>query len=127
MLSMRIAAAALMAGVAMPMLAAAVTHDDADVAIAQAHTAVKAAETANAATEAPGEMNTAHNMMAAADGAYERGNWTESVFKSENAVADANLAVARSREQRAEAATAEIADGVDTLRARLGLPAEVRQ
>ncbi|MGA9343211.1 MAG: hypothetical protein WBV61_12870 [Rhodanobacteraceae bacterium] len=117
----------LIAGFAIPMLAVAATHDEADVAIAKAHTAIKAAETANAGTEAPGETNTAHNMMAAADGACERGNWTECLIKSENTVADSNLAVARSRQKRAETATAEIAEGLNTLRARMGLPAEVQQ
>lgn len=122
----RFVTAVLCAGLTLPGLAFAASHQEAEVAIARAHTAVAAAESANAATEAPTEMNTAHNMMAAADGAFERRNWTDSLLNAEKAAADANLAVARSRQMRGEASTAEILKGVNSLRARLGLPMEVQ-
>ena len=103
-------------------VALASDHDDADIAFAQAQTAVQAAEAADAAADAAGDMNAAESNLAAARGALDRRDWDASVMNSEKARADANLAVARARQQRATAATAEIEASVETLRRELNRP-----
>ena len=103
-------------------VALASDHDDADVALGKAQTAVKAAESADAATAAAPELEMARNNLAAANGASERHQWKESMMSSEKAQADAELAAARAREKRATAATAEIEASVETLRREIEQP-----
>lgn len=97
-------------------------HDDAEIAFAQAQTAVQAAEAADAARAAPTEWDAAQSNLTAARGALDRREWEASSMSSEKAKADADLAAARAREQRATAATAEIEASVETLRRELERP-----
>jgi hypothetical protein len=113
--------------VALPGVCAAATHEQAQLALERAHTAYESAQQADAARDAPAAMNTARNMLTAADGASQRRNWTDAWLNAEKATADANLASARSRQMRAEAATAEIEASLETVRAQLGLPTGVPQ
>ncbi len=108
----------LLATLAMPALAA--DRGEAEVALAQAETALQAAAAADATRDAPVEMRAADDNFAAARGAFERRKWTDSAMSSEKAKADADLAAARSREKRASAATAEVEASVATLRRELG-------
>jgi len=82
---------------------------------------VQAAERADAAQYAAPDLATAHDMLNVAQAAYDHREWTHSVFAAENAKSDAVLASARSREQRAEDATAEVERTVQTLRDQLGM------
>lgn len=111
-----IAAAAL----AVPLGAAAVDRKDAELALAEAGAAVEAAQRADAQQYAAAELGSAHDMLASAQAAYDHRAWTDSFFDSDSAKADANLAAARSRQHRAEAATAELETTVGSLREQLG-------
>jgi hypothetical protein len=111
----------------MPGVADAATHDQAELALARAHTAVDTTQTADAARDAQSAYNDARNHLIAADGACERRNWSDCWYSADKAAADANLAGARSRQMRAEAATAEIEASLEVVRAQLGLPAGVPQ
>ena len=104
-----------------PLVAHALDREDADLALAQAGTALQAAERADAAQYAIPDLGTAHGMLNQAQAAYDHRHWTDAVFAAENARADADLAAARSRQHRAEDATAEVERSVQTLRDQLGL------
>jgi hypothetical protein len=108
----------LMAAMAFPALAA--DRGEAEVALAQAETAVQSAVAADASRDAPSEMRAAEDNLVAARGGFERRKWTDSAMSAEKAKADADLAAARSREKRAVAATREIEASVATLRRELG-------
>jgi hypothetical protein len=112
---------AMLIGV-LPSLSHATDRRDAELELAQAATAVQSAERSDAGAYASADMNTAHEMLAAAQGAFDRGAWTESAMNSEKAKVDGDLAAARSRQQRATTATREIEASVRDLRAQLGLP-----
>lgn len=103
-------------------MAFATDRKGAEIALAQAETSVQSAERGDAATAAPTELRSALDNLVAARGAFERRNWTDSAMNSERAQADADLAVARSRQFRAESATAQIEASVQTLRRELGRP-----
>jgi hypothetical protein len=105
---------------AMPLAAQATDRKDAELAMTEASSAVDAAERADAAKYATTDLNTAHDMMANAQAAYDHRAWLDSVFNSGDAKADANLAAARSRQHRAEATTAELETTVRSLREELG-------
>ena len=60
------------------------------------------------------------NVLLAARDAYDDREWTDSVLDAERAQADGDLAAARSRQHRAEAATAEIERSVEALRTEMG-------
>lgn len=96
--------------------AANADKDDARVAIAQAQAAVQAAQSADATTAANTQMRAARDNLTAALGAQERRKWDASVLSAQKAVADANLASARARQQRATSATKEIEASIETLR-----------
>ena len=102
--------------------ALAANKDDARVALAQAQSAVQAAESADAGTAANIEMRAARENLAAAQGANERRQWNDSVLNAQKAIADANLASARSRQQRATSATNEIEASTETLRQQITQP-----
>ncbi|MGA9333099.1 MAG: DUF4398 domain-containing protein [Rudaea sp.] len=105
-----------------PALAAyAADRKDAQLAMTQADTAIESAEHADAATYAPTTLTTAHDMFTNAQAAYDHHGWLDCVFNAENATADANLATARSRQHRAQAATTEIETSVRSLREELGI------
>lgn len=120
-------ATALLLAAALPGIGQAATHEQAQLALERAHTAYESAQQADATRDAPAAMNTARNMLTAADGAWERRNWTDSWLNAEKATVDANLASARSRQVRAEMATTEIEASLNTVRAQLGLPTGVPQ
>jgi len=110
---------------ALPFTAAnAVDRKDAELAITEASASVEAAERADAAQYATSDLNNAHDMLGSAQAAYDHHKWLDSVFNSANAKADANLAAARARQHRAEAATAEIDASVRSLREQLGITGE---
>lgn len=101
---------------------AATKEQEARVAIAQAETAVEAAENADASTSANVELRAARDNLTAARGASERRKWGDSVLNAQKAAADAGLASARSRQARATAATSEIEASLETLRQQLTQP-----
>jgi hypothetical protein len=99
-------------------------RNDADMALAQASTSVEAAERADAPQFATADIASAHDMLNIAQAAYDHRHWTDSVFNAENAKADADLAAARSRQMRAERATAQVERTVESLRDQLGIRGE---
>lgn len=102
--------------------AAMVDRSSAEVEFAQATTAVQAAERDDAARYAPVDLDEATTMLDAARQASERGAWTDLATYAERAKVAGDLASARARQQRAEAATAELQRSIDSLRARLSVP-----
>lgn len=96
--------------------ACATNKEDARVAIAQAQAAVHAADNADATTAANTQMRAAKDNLTGALGAQDRRKWDASVLSAQKAVADANLASARARQQRATSATKEIEASIETLR-----------
>lgn len=104
----------------LPLGASAADRKDAELALVEAGSSVEAAERADAAQYASAELNTARDMIANAQAAYDHRAWTESFFDSDSAKADANLAAARSRQHRAEATTAQLETTVRSLREQLG-------
>ena len=119
-MSTRIYAAALLL-VTLPLASFASDRNDAELAMTQANTAVESAERADAAQFASADLGTAHDMLASAQGAYDHRDWTIAIIDAENAKADADLAAARSRQIRAEEATAEVERSVRSLREQLGI------
>lgn len=118
----RFSTAAVILILALPFtLASAADRKDAELAITDASSSVESAERADAAQYAATDLNDAHDMLSSARNAYDHHKWLESVFGSGNAKADANLAAARARQHRAEAATAEIDSTVRSLREQLGI------
>ena len=111
---------ALIASLAFSGRAFALDSSDADLALAQAERAVQAAERDDAARYAPADLATARALLLAARDAYDDREWTDSVLDAERAQADGDLAAARSRQFRAEAATAEIERSVEALRTEMG-------
>jgi len=107
-------AALLVAGTAV-----AIDRDDAQLELAQAINAVQSAERDDAARYAAAELDEAHAMLSSARQAADDRAWQDTATYSERAKVAGDLASARSRQQRAEAATAEIERSVDTLRVQL--------
>jgi len=105
----------------LPLVAFAADRKDAELAMTEANTAIESAERADAAQFAGADIGTAHAMIANAQNAYDHRDWTISIIDSENAKADADLAAARSRQLRAEEATAEVDRSVRSLREQLGI------
>jgi hypothetical protein len=110
---------------ALPLAAQALDRKDAELAMTEAGTAVESAEHADAARYDAVDLDTAHDMLANARAAYDRHHWTESVLNAENAKVDADLAAARSRQHRAEQATAEVETTVRSLREQLGISGDL--
>lgn len=102
----------------LPALALA-GRDDAEHALTQARSAVAAAERAGAVETVPHDFNTARNTLAQAQGSFDQRHWDDAELESHRARADARLAEARARQVKAEAATAEIARAIESLRAEL--------
>jgi hypothetical protein len=94
-------------------------HNEAELALTQARSAVAAAERAGALQEAPQDFNTARDTLAQAQGSFEEREWDDAELESHRARADARVAEARSRQRKAEASTAEIQAAIETLRAEL--------
>lgn len=94
----------------------AVDRDQAQIEFAQAATAVQAAERDDAARYATSELDEAHAMLDGARRAADAGAWREAALYSERAKVSGDLASARSRQKRAEAAADEIQRSIDALR-----------
>src|SRR5690348_17027821 len=97
--------------------AQAIDRDDAQLELAQAATAVQAAERDDAARYASADLAEAHVMLDNAMHAADVRAWTDVAIYSERAKVNGDLASARARQQRAEAATDEIQRGLDALQA----------
>jgi len=113
---MKAAIATLTLLLALPCLAHAAGKKDAELALTEAGTAIEAAEHADAAQNAPADLRNAREVFAGAQNAFEHHDWTESVMDSEKARADADLAAARARQHRSEAATAEVEASIASMR-----------
>jgi len=100
--------------------AAAVDNDTAQLELTQAVTAVQTAERDDAARYAPADLDEAHAMLDSAQGAASARAWTDTAIYAERAKVAGDLASSRSRQHRAEAATAEIERSVDSLRNQVG-------
>ena len=112
----------LMFTLALASTAFAAERDDAELALAQAASAVQASERADAALHAIPEAGMAREHLRIAEDAFARRDWLGSTQAAEKAKLDADLATALTRAQRATAARTEVEDGVRDLRLRLGLP-----
>lgn len=99
--------------------AAIVDRSSAELELAQAMTAMQAAQRDDAAHYAPTDFDEARTLLDAARQASDRNAWTDLATYAERAKVAADLASARSRRARAEAATLEIERSLDTLRAQL--------
>lgn len=117
---MKTPALILAAALALPGLASAASRHDAELAMTAAAAALQAAERAGAAELAMSDLSNARNGMAQAEGLATSRDWTESMLAAEKTRADANLAEARSRQVRAEAATQEIENALRALRVEVG-------
>jgi hypothetical protein len=109
-------------GLALVLAVPALAHagrQEAELALTQARSAVASAERAGATAEAPLEFNASRDTLAQAESSYEDRDWTDAELESHRARADARVAEARSRQHKAERATAEIQAAVDTLRAEI--------
>lgn len=102
-----------------PMLASANRKDDTEVALAEAKVALEAAERAGAPEQAPLEMKAARDQLDAARQQADEREWVDAQRSAQRAQHDALLAEARSRQQRAEALTAEIEAGIASLQAEI--------
>jgi hypothetical protein len=94
-------------------------HKDAELALTQARSAVAAADRAGAPATVPRDFHTARDSLAQAEGSFEDREWDDAELESHRARADARVAEARSRQVKAETATAEIQAAIDTLRAEI--------
>jgi len=110
----------LLAALAVSGAAAAVDRDTAQLELTQAVTAVQAAERDDAARYAPADLDEAHAMLGSAQNAADGRSWDDTALFAERAKVAGDLASARSRQHRAEAATEEIRRSVDSLRHEIG-------
>jgi hypothetical protein len=101
-------------------VAATVDRDTATLELTQAVTAVQTAERDDAARYGPSDLDEAHAMLDSAQSAADGRNWTDVAIYAERAKLTGDLASSRSRQHRAEAATAEIERSVDSLQHQLG-------
>ena len=105
-------------------LAHAVDRDDAQMELAQATTAVQTAERDDAARYAPAYFDEARAMLDTAQRAADSHEWTDVAIYAEHAKVTGDLASARSRQHRAEAATAELQRSLDALHGELSAGGE---
>ncbi|HEU4665747.1 MAG TPA: DUF4398 domain-containing protein [Dokdonella sp.] len=103
-------------------VAHAVDCDVAQLELAQATTAVQAAERDDAARYAPGDLAEARTTLDLASRAADAREWNDAAYFAERAKVNGDLASARSRQQRAEAATAQLQRSIDALHADGGVP-----
>lgn len=109
----------LVAMLAVSGVAAAVDRDTAQLELSQAATAVQSAQRDDAARYAPADLDEATAMLDSAQTAAGGRDWTDVALYAERAKVTGDLASSRSRQHRAEAATAEIERSVDSLRRQL--------
>ncbi|MBO9661453.1 DUF4398 domain-containing protein [Dokdonella sp.] len=100
-------------------IAQAADRKDAELALAQASTAVQAARRDDAQTYAPADFATAQTTLNTSLEAFDARAWTNSLIYAERARVDGELAGARSRQVRAETAATELERSLDTLRAQV--------
>jgi hypothetical protein len=110
----------LLAALVVSGAAAAVDRDTAQLEMTQAVTAVQTAERDDAARYAPADLDEAHSMLGSAQNAADARSWDDVALYAERAKVSGDLASARSRQHRAESATAEIERSVDSLRQQIG-------
>lgn len=99
--------------------ASAAERKDAELALAQASTAVQTARRDDAETYAAAEFATAQTTLNASLEAFDARAWTRSLIYAERARVDGELAGARGRQFRAEAAADELERSLDSLRAQI--------
>jgi Domain of unknown function (DUF4398) len=99
--------------------ASALDRGDAQLELAQAINAVQSAERDDAARYAMADLDEAHAMLSSAQRAADDRAWTDAATFAERSKVAGDLASARSRQQRAEAATTEIERSLDTLKTQL--------
>lgn len=100
-------------------VAHAAERKDAELALAQASTAVQAARRDDAQTYASAEFATAQSMLSTSLEAFDARAWTRSLVYAERARVDGELASALGRQIRAEAAETELERSLDSLRAQI--------
>lgn len=94
-------------------------RSEAETALARANGGVAAAERAGAVQSVPTEAAVAREKLIQAERSCERRDWDDCERAAHRAYADARLAEARTRQAKAESATAALQAAVDTLRAEL--------
>ena len=97
----------------------ALDRDAALMELVQSINAVEVAQRDVAARYAPAEFDEARVMLDTARRASDGRDWLEAATYAERAKVAGDLASAKSRQQRAESATAEIQRSLDALRASL--------
>lgn len=110
--------ACLAVALAVPMAADA-GRTEARTAVTRAESGVAAANRAGAPQHASVEYGLARDQLMQAERACERRDWDDCERAAHRAHADARLAEARTRQRRAETATAAIEAAIDDLRAEL--------
>jgi hypothetical protein len=99
---------------------------DAQTALTRAAGGVAAAERAGAAQASPAEASVAREQLMLAERACERRDWDDCERAAQRAYADGRLAESRTRQAKAESATASLQAAVETLRTELARPGETR-
>lgn len=100
-------------------VAQAADRKDAELALAQASTAVQTARRDDAETYAAADFATAQTMLNTSLEAFDARDWTRSLIYAERARVDGELAGARGRQVRAESAANELERSLDTLRVQV--------
>jgi hypothetical protein len=100
-------------------IAAHAGRSEAETALTRASSGVAAAERAGAPATGSVEAGLAREQLMVAQRACERREWDDCERAAFRSHADARLAEARTRQIKAEAATAALQAAVDTLRAEL--------
>jgi hypothetical protein len=112
-------AAALIGGLLLTGNAFAIDRDSAQRELSQAMGSVQTAERDDASRYAPSDLDEAHAMLDSARTADDARSWDDVAIYAERAKVAGDLASARARQHRAEAATSEIERSVDALRANM--------
>jgi len=103
---------------AVPLVAQA-GRGEAETALTRANSGVAAADRAGAVEFSTVEIGIAREQLMQANRACERRDWDDCERAAHRAHADARLAEARTRQSKAETATAALKAAVDTLSAEL--------
>ena len=91
-------------------------HDDAELALAKAETAVSAAERAGAVSLASRELEEARMNLAASHGSFDERDYDDAERQAVEAHLDGRWAEARARQVRAETHAAELQAAINDLR-----------
>ncbi len=110
----------ILASLLLALPAAAIAdRGDAETALTRASGGIAAAERAGALQLSPTEAAVAREKLMQAERSCERRDWDDCERAAHRAYADARLAEARTRQAKAESATAALQAAVDTLRVEL--------